>query len=92
MGAAAADAGGVRGARLHGGGRLHGPRCVPSPTDFTHCLFVFSHLHTSLSGNWATDIAGGALFEYALLSVVLASSLLAVFLQVSRLMVTRLPP
>ncbi|TFJ88743.1 hypothetical protein NSK_000312 [Nannochloropsis salina CCMP1776] len=33
-------------------------------------------------GNWATDIAGGAIYDYALLSVVLLSSLLAVFLQV----------
>lgn len=33
-------------------------------------------------GNWATDIAGGALYNYGLLSVVLCSSLLAIFLQV----------
>jgi manganese transport protein len=33
-------------------------------------------------GNWATDIAGGARFSYALLSVVLASSLVAILLQV----------
>jgi len=32
-------------------------------------------------GNWATDIAGGAAFNYQLLSVVLISSLMAVFLQ-----------
>ncbi len=32
-------------------------------------------------GNWATDISGGAVFNYALLSVVLFSSLTAVFLQ-----------
>lgn len=32
-------------------------------------------------GNWATDIAGGAAFNYRLLSVVLISSLMAVFLQ-----------
>lgn len=32
-------------------------------------------------GNWATDIAGGAAFNYTLLSVVLISSLMAVFLQ-----------
>ena len=38
--------------------------------------------HRPPPGNWATDIAGGALFEYSLLSVVLLSSLLAVFLQV----------
>ena len=32
-------------------------------------------------GNWATDIAGGSRFGYALLSVVLFSSLMAMFLQ-----------
>ncbi len=32
-------------------------------------------------GNWATDIGGGAAFNYALLSVVVISSLIAVFLQ-----------
>jgi manganese transport protein len=32
-------------------------------------------------GNWATDIAGGAKFGYALLSVILLSNLMAMFLQ-----------
>ncbi|MBV9828196.1 MAG: Nramp family divalent metal transporter [Alphaproteobacteria bacterium] len=32
-------------------------------------------------GNWATDLAGGARYGYALLSVIILSSLLAVFLQ-----------
>src|SRR5450432_3396437 len=32
-------------------------------------------------GNWATDIAGGAVYNYRLLSVVLLSSLMAMFLQ-----------
>ncbi len=32
-------------------------------------------------GNWATDIGGGSRFGYALLSVILASSLMAMFLQ-----------
>ena len=32
-------------------------------------------------GNWATDIAGGAVYNYRLLSVVLFSSLIAMFLQ-----------
>jgi len=32
-------------------------------------------------GNWATDIGGGSKFGYTLLSVVLISSLLAMFLQ-----------
>ncbi|HWA83679.1 MAG TPA: Nramp family divalent metal transporter, partial [Fimbriimonadaceae bacterium] len=32
-------------------------------------------------GNWATDIAGGASFNYRLLSVVMISNLIAIFLQ-----------
>src|SRR5262245_38700067 len=32
-------------------------------------------------GNWATDIAGGAKFGYALLSVVMLSNLMAILLQ-----------
>jgi len=32
-------------------------------------------------GNWATDLAGGAQFYYTLLSVVIISSLMAIFLQ-----------
>jgi manganese transport protein len=32
-------------------------------------------------GNWATDIAGGAMFNYSLLSVIVISNLLAVLLQ-----------
>ncbi len=32
-------------------------------------------------GNWATDVAGGSLFNYTLLSVVLLSSLMAMWLQ-----------
>lgn len=33
-------------------------------------------------GNWATDIAGGASFGYALLTVILLSNLMAILLQV----------
>lgn len=32
-------------------------------------------------GNWATDITGGSIFNYHLLSIVLISSLMAIFLQ-----------
>ena len=32
-------------------------------------------------GNWATDLAGGAKFNYTLLSVILLSNLMAIFLQ-----------
>lgn len=34
-------------------------------------------------GNWATDIAGGAVYSYALLSVVLISNFIAIYLQAS---------
>src|SRR5712671_424049 len=32
-------------------------------------------------GNWATDLAGGSQFGYTLLSVILASNLMAILLQ-----------
>src|SRR5213082_820978 len=32
-------------------------------------------------GNWATDISGGAVYNYRLLSVILISNFLAIFLQ-----------
>src|SRR6201987_2918483 len=32
-------------------------------------------------GNWATDLAGGSQFYYSLLSIVIISSLMAIFLQ-----------
>jgi manganese transport protein len=32
-------------------------------------------------GNWATDLAGGSRFGYALLSVILLSNLMAILLQ-----------
>src|SRR3989337_1479018 len=32
-------------------------------------------------GNWATDLAGGSLFQYTLLSVILLSNLMAILLQ-----------
>src|SRR6266540_4688287 len=32
-------------------------------------------------GNWATDLAGGAKFRYTLLSVILISNIMAIFLQ-----------
>jgi manganese transport protein len=32
-------------------------------------------------GNWSTDIAGGSMFGYKLLFVILLSSLMAMFLQ-----------
>ena len=36
-------------------------------------------------GNWATDLAGGAKFGYTLLSVILISNFMAIFLQKSKI-------
>src|SRR5580658_10095092 len=60
---------------------------VPLKGNFWKKLFAFSGPGLMVAvgymdpGNWATDIAGGASFGYTLLSVVLLSSLTAVFLQ-----------
>ena len=35
-------------------------------------------------GNWATDLAGGSKYNYSLLSVILLSSIMAMFLQIGR--------
>ncbi|MFN2390424.1 MAG: Nramp family divalent metal transporter [Pyrinomonadaceae bacterium] len=60
---------------------------VPRTGGFLRKLFAFSGPGFLVAvgymdpGNWATDIAGGARFEYALLSVVMLSNLMAIFLQ-----------
>src|SRR5450759_1861431 len=63
-------------------------RSVPVPTvGFWRKLFAFAGPGYLVAvgymdpGNWATDIAGGARYGYALLSVVFASNLLAILLQ-----------
>ena len=50
--------------------------CSPFPVQV-----IWWRLDTSDPGNWATDIAGGSQFYYTLLSVVVISSLMAIFLQ-----------
>ncbi len=60
---------------------------VPRDAGFWRKLFAFSGPGFLVAvgymdpGNWATDIAGGARFEYALLSVIMISNLMAIFLQ-----------
>lgn len=60
---------------------------IPRDAGFWRKLFAFSGPGFLVAvgymdpGNWATDIAGGARFEYALLSVIMISNLIAIFLQ-----------
>lgn len=60
---------------------------IPKNAGFWRKLFAFTGPGLMVAvgymdpGNWATDIAGGAQFGYALLSVVLISNLFAVVLQ-----------
>ncbi len=60
---------------------------IPKNAGFWRKLFAFTGPGLMVAvgymdpGNWATDIAGGAQFGYALLSVVLISNLFAIILQ-----------
>ncbi len=60
---------------------------IPKNASFWRKLFAFTGPGLMVAvgymdpGNWATDIAGGAQFGYALLSVVLISNLFAIVLQ-----------
>ncbi|MBI1258536.1 MAG: Mn(2+) uptake NRAMP transporter MntH [Chloroflexi bacterium] len=64
-------------------------RTVPVPRDagFWRKLFAFAGPGYLVAvgymdpGNWATDIAGGSAFGYTLLSVIMLSNLMAIFLQ-----------
>jgi len=66
---------------------VHGSVAVPTGAGFWRKLFAFAGPGYLVAvgymdpGNWATDIAGGARYGYALLSVVFASNLLAILLQ-----------
>jgi manganese transport protein len=66
---------------------VHRSVAVPRGAGFWRKLLVFSGPGYLVAvgymdpGNWATDIAGGARYGYALLSVVFVSNLLAVLLQ-----------
>jgi manganese transport protein len=66
---------------------VHGTVAVPAGAGFWRKLLAFAGPGYLVAvgymdpGNWATDLAGGARFGYALLSVVLVSNLIAVLLQ-----------
>jgi len=66
---------------------VHGSVAVPHTAGFWRKLFAFAGPGYLVAvgymdpGNWATDIAGGARFGYALLSVVMISNLMAILLQ-----------
>ncbi len=60
---------------------------VPAQAGFWRKLFAFAGPGYLVAvgymdpGNWATDIAGGSAFGYTLLSVIMLSNLMAIFLQ-----------
>ncbi len=66
---------------------VHGTIAVPKDASFWRKLLAFAGPGYLVSvgymdpGNWATDLAGGARFGYALLSVIMISNLMAILLQ-----------
>jgi manganese transport protein len=66
---------------------VHGSIAVPLDAGFWRKLFAFAGPGYLVAvgymdpGNWATDLAGGARYGYALLSVILLSNLMAILLQ-----------
>ncbi len=66
---------------------VHGTVVVPAGAGFWRKLFAFAGPGYLVAvgymdpGNWATDIAGGARFGYALLTMVMLSNLMAILLQ-----------
>src|SRR6059058_368770 len=66
---------------------VHRSIVVPTTASFWRKLFAFSGPGFLVAvgymdpGNWATDLAGGARFGYALLAVVMISNLMAIMLQ-----------
>lgn len=66
---------------------VHGSIPIPVGVGFWRKLFAFAGPGYLVAvgymdpGNWATDIAGGARYGYALLSVVMLSNLMAILLQ-----------
>jgi manganese transport protein len=65
----------------------HGTIPIPITASFWRKLFAFAGPGYLVAvgymdpGNWATDLAGGARFGYALLSVIVLSNLIAILLQ-----------
>ena len=66
---------------------VHRSIAVPTDAGFWRKLFAFAGPGYLVAvgymdpGNWATDLAGGARFGYALLSVIILSNLMAILLQ-----------
>ena len=66
---------------------VHRSLAFPSQPGFWKKLFAFAGPGYLVAvgymdpGNWATDLAGGSKYNYALLSVILLSSIVAMFLQ-----------
>ena len=66
---------------------VHGSIAVPQGAGFWRKMLAFAGPGYLVAvgymdpGNWATDLAGGARFGYALLSVILISNLMAILLQ-----------
>src|SRR5437763_15041753 len=66
---------------------VHGTVAIPQGAGFWRKMLAFAGPGYLVAvgymdpGNWATDLAGGARFGYALLSVILVSNLMAILLQ-----------
>jgi manganese transport protein len=66
---------------------VHGTIAIPTTAGFWRKLFAFAGPGYLVAvgymdpGNWATDLAGGAQYNYALLSVIMLSNLMAILLQ-----------
>ena len=65
----------------------HRSIAIPEGASFLRRLFAFAGPGYLVAvgymdpGNWATDIAGGSAYGYALLSVILLSNIMAMILQ-----------
>src|ERR1043166_1357478 len=57
---------------------VHRSLVVPSSASFLRKLLAFGYMGP---GNWATDLEGGARFNFTLLSVILISNFMAILLQ-----------
>src|SRR5205809_2441346 len=81
----------ARGWRLPANSRslpeVHGSVGIPAGAGFWRKMFAFAGPGYLVAvgymdpGNWATDLAGGARYGYALLSVIMLSNLMAILLQ-----------
>jgi manganese transport protein len=66
---------------------VHGSVIIPAGAGFWRKMFAFAGPGYLVAvgymdpGNWATDLAGGARYGYALLSVIMVSNLMAILLQ-----------